>query len=174
MAGVHHDSNEYIRMTKLGEEPTNLQSLAHSIQEASSTAAKDKSEQAFNKALADARRRQEKEEFKAIAGLRLGRSVSTANVDDLVISDGKDDNVVVVGDGLDSSGLSGGGEQENSTQRPRTSSLGAQPTARGGRGRDVGSPMSKRALLQQSLANSAAKNPDGNCWFDKGKKPKKA
>jgi hypothetical protein len=59
MAGVRHDSNEYIHMTKLGEEPTNLQSLAHSIQEAYSVAAKDKSEQAFNKALAHARRRQE-------------------------------------------------------------------------------------------------------------------
>jgi hypothetical protein len=34
--------------------------------------------------------------------------------------------------------------------------------------------MSKRVLLKQSLADSAAKNPDGNRWFDKGKKPKKA
>jgi hypothetical protein len=134
MAGVHHNSNEYICMTKLGEEPTDLQSLVHSIQGAHSAAATDKSEQAFNKALANARRHQKNEEFEAIAGLHLGRSVSTADVDDLVNFDGKDDNVVVVGDGLDGSGLSSGGEQENSTQRPCTSSLGAQPTARGGRG----------------------------------------
>jgi hypothetical protein len=115
MAGVHQDSEEYSCRTQLGEDPTNLQSVAHSLQEACSVAAKVQSDQAVNKALADARRHQENEEFKGIAGLRLGHRISAGNVEDLVVSDGKDDDVVVLGDGLDGSGLSGGGEQENST-----------------------------------------------------------
>jgi hypothetical protein len=110
----------------------------------------------MNKVLTNARRRQENEEFMGIAGLRLGCRISAGDVEDLVVSDGEDDDVVVVGDGLDGSGLSGGSKQENSTQCPWASSLGAHPTACGGRGGDAGSHMTKRALLEQSLANSAA------------------
>ena len=52
--------------------------------------------------------------------------------------------------------------------------MGAQLTACGDRGGDVGSRLAKRALLEQSLAESAAKNSDGDRWFDKGEKKKKA
>ena len=48
MAGVRQDSEEYSRRTQLGEEPTNLQSVAHSIQEESSAAEKTQRDQAVN------------------------------------------------------------------------------------------------------------------------------
>ncbi len=66
--------------------------------------------------------------------------------------------------------MSGANAQANSIQRWRVSSLGAQPTARGG---GVGGRTTKRVLLEQSLADSAAKNPDGDLWFAKGEIKKK-
>jgi hypothetical protein len=118
------------------------------------------------KAIADARKRQEKEDFKQVVGLRNGRSVS-ANVDDLLDRD--DDDVDVLGD--DEDGLNGDdldGSKENA-RRLCASSLGAQPTARG----NVASRVEKRVLLEQRLAKSVAKDPDGDCWFGPGTKPKK-
>jgi hypothetical protein len=111
--------------------------------------------------------------------LRNGCSVS-ANVEDVIDSDRDNDEVAVVegddddglnGDGLDGSGLSG---SNKNARFLRTSSLGAQPSACGLRGGDVTRSVAKRVLLEQTIANSVAKEPDGNCWFCKGKKPKKA
>ena len=48
--------------------------------------------------------------------------------------------------------------------------MGAQPTARG----NVASRLEKRVLIEQRLAKSAAKDPDGDRWFGPGEKPKKA
>ncbi len=91
-------------------------------------------------------------------------------VGDVSSSEDKGDDVVVVEDGLDGSGLSGANAQANSIQRQRASSLGTQPTACGG---GVGGRMTKRVLLEQSLADSAAKNPDCDRWFAKGEMKKK-
>jgi len=91
MAGVRQDSEDYSRRTQLGEEPTDLQSVAHSIQEESSAAEKTQRDQALNKSLADARRRQENEEYEGIAGLRPGRRISTGDVEVEDISIGDDE-----------------------------------------------------------------------------------
>ncbi len=99
--------------------------------------------------------------------MRNGRSVS-ADVDDLL--DGDDDDVDVVGDDEDvltGDGLDG--SKENA-RRPHASSLSAQPTARG----NNASRVEKRILLEQRLAKSVAKDPDGDRWFGPGEKPKKA
>ncbi len=88
-------------------------------------------------------------------GLCNGCSVS-ADVDKLF--DGDDDDVDVVGDnddGLNGNGLDG--SKENA-RRPHDSYLGAQLTARG----NVASRVKKRVLLEQGLAKSAAKDPDGD------------
>ncbi len=95
--------------------------------------------------------------------MRKGRSVS-ANVDDLLVPDVDNSDVDVDGDhfdglnndGLDGSGLSG---SKKNARRPNASLLGAQPTARG----NVASHVEKRVLLEQRLAKSAAKDPDGDC-----------
>ena len=92
----------------------------------------------------------------------------SANIDDLL--DGDDDDVDVVednDDGLNGNGLDGSKED---TRHPHISSLGAQPTAHG----NVASRVETRVLLEQRLAKSAAKDPDGDRWFGPGKKPKKA
>ena len=144
-----------VRRTQLGDTQTDLQSAAHSLQEEISAAEKTQCEQAVNKALADARRRQENEDFEGIAGLHpAGRRITTGDVEvEDASSEDEGDDVVVVEDGLDGSGLFGADAQANSIQCPRTSSLGAQPTARGG---GVGGRTTKRVLLEQSLADSAA------------------
>jgi hypothetical protein len=165
MAGVHQDSKEFRRRTQLGDQPTDLQSTAHSLLEESSAAENTQREQALSKALADARKRQENEDFEEIAGLRpAGYMITTGDVEveDVSSSEDRGDGVVVVEGGLDGSGLSGANAQANPIQRRRASSLGAQPTARGG---GVGGRTTKRVLLKQSLADSAAKNPDGDRWF---------
>ncbi len=69
MAGVCQDSKEFRRRTQLGDKPTNLQSTAHSLEKESSAAENTQREQALSKALADARRRQENEDFEEIAGV---------------------------------------------------------------------------------------------------------
>ena len=174
MAGVRQDSEEFRRRTQLGDEPTDLQSTAHSLDEESSEAENTQREQALSKALADARRRQENEDFEEIAGLRPAGHMTTAEdveVVDVSRSEDEGDDVAMVEDGLDGSGLSGANAQQaNPIQRRRASSLGAQPTARGG---GVGDRTTKRVLLEQSLADSAAKNPDGDRWFAKGEMKKK-
>ena len=174
MAGVRQDSEEFRRRTQLGDEPTDLQSTAHSLDEESSEAENTQREQALSKALADARRRQENEDFEEIAGLRPAGHMTTAEdveVVDVSRSEDEGDDVAMVEDGLDGSGLSGANAQQaNPIQRRRASSLGAQPTARGG---GVGGRTTKRVLLEQSLADSAAKNPDGDRWFAKGEMKKK-
>ena len=174
MAGVHQDSEEYRRRTQLGDQPTDLQSTAHSLDKESSAAENTQREQALSKALADARRRQENEDFEEIAGLRPAGHMTTAEdveVVDVSRSEDEGDDVAMVKDGLDGSGLSGANAQQaNPIQRRRASSLGAQPTACGG---GVGSRTTKRFLLEQSLTDSAAKNPDGDRWFAKGEMKKK-
>ena len=132
--------------------------------------------------LADVRRHQENKDFEQVVGLRNGHSIST----DIkkVIESGKDAAEIAKiierdgyegldGDDLDSSGLSGGNGNENG-RRPCTTFLVAQPSARGLRGGDIARHVAKRVLLEQTIANSAAKKLDGDHWFDKGKKPKKA
>jgi hypothetical protein len=107
--------------------------------------------------------------------LRNGRSVS-ANVDDLLAPpDVDDDGVDVDGsdfDGLNGDGLllDGSGLSFSEENRPNASSLGAQPTARG----NIAIRVESRILLEQRLAKSAAKDPDGDRWFGPGEKPKKA
>jgi hypothetical protein len=143
---------------------------------ASSAAVKSRNDQVAAKAFSDARKRQENEDFEQIVGLRNGRSVS-ANVDDLLLPDVDDDDVAVVNgdnyDGLNGDGLDGCGglscSVEN-TRRPNASSLGAQPTAHG----NVASRVERRVLLEERLAKSAAKDPDGDRYFGPGEKPKKA
>ncbi len=174
MAGVCCDSAEYILRLQLGEDVSDLQKIVHSLLDASSAAVKSRNDQVVAKAFFDARKHQENEDFKQVVGLRNGCSVS-ANVDDLLVPDVDDDDVDVNGDkfdGLNDEGLNGSGlsgSKENA-RCPNASSLGAQPTARG----NVASCVEKRVLLEQKLAKSAAKDPDGDCWFGPGKKPKKA
>ena len=151
MAGVHHNSEEYSRKTQLEEEPTNLERVAHTIQRESNAATKEISHQAVRNAITNARICQENEDFGGIVRLCLG----CESVEEVVNSD-RDDDVVVFG-GDDAAGKLG-----NNTQCARASSLGAQLTARGDRGGDVGRCLAKRALLEQSLAESAAKNSDGD------------
>ncbi len=128
--------------------------------------------------IVDATRHQENKNFEQVVGLPNGRSVS-ANVEDVIDLDGDDDEVAFVkgdnydgldGNGIDGSGLSGGGKHVRCL---RASSLGAQPSAYGLRGGDVARNVAKRVLLELTIANSAGKKLDGNCWFCKGKKPKK-
>jgi hypothetical protein len=175
MAGVHCDSAEYSRRLQLGEDVSDLQKIAHSLLEASSAAVKSRNDQVAAKAFFDARKHQENKDFEQIVDLRNGRSIS-ANVDDLLVPDVDGDDVDVDGDnfdglngeeGLDGSGLSG--SKENA-RCPNASPLGAQPTAHG----NVASCVERRVLLEQRLAKSAAKDPDGDRWFGPGKKPKKA
>jgi hypothetical protein len=177
MAGVCFDSAEYSRRLQLGEDVSDLQKIAHSLLKASSAAVKSRNDQVTAKAFSDARKHQENEDFEQIVGLRNGRSVS-ANVDDLLLlPDVDDDDVAVVDgdnyDGLNGDGLDGCGglscSVEN-TRRPNASSLGAQPTAHG----NVASRVERRVLLEERLAKSAAKDPDGDRWFGPGEKPKKA
>jgi hypothetical protein len=177
MAGVCFDSAEYSRRLQLGEDVSDLQKIAHSLLKASSAAVKSRNDQVTAKAFSDARKRQENEDFEQIVGLRNGRSVS-ANVDDLLLlPDVDDDDVAVVDgdnyDGLNGDGLDGCGglscSVEN-TRRPNASSLGAQPTAHG----NVASRVERRVLLEERLAKSAAKDPDGDRYFGPGEKPKKA
>jgi len=174
MAGVRCDSAEYSRRLQLGEEASDHQKIAHSLQDASSAAVKARNDQVAAKAIVDARKRQENEDFEQVVGLRNGRSVS-ADVDDLLVPDVDDSDVDVDGvdfDGLNDYGLDGSdlsGSKKNA-RRPNASSLGAQPTARG----NVASRLEKRVLIEQRLAKSAAKDPDGDRWFDPGEKPKKA
>jgi hypothetical protein len=40
MAGIHHDSAEYSRRLQLGEDATEVQKIAHSLQDAGSAATK--------------------------------------------------------------------------------------------------------------------------------------
>ena len=174
MAGDHCDSTECSRRLQLGEDVSDLQKIAHSLLEASSAAVKSRNDQVAAKAFFDARKHQENEDFKQIVGLRNGRSVS-ANVDDLLVPDIDGDDVDVNGDnfdGLNSNDLNGSGlsgSKENA-RHPNASSLVAQPTARG----NVASRVERRVLLEQRLAKSAAKDPDGDRWFGPGEKPKKA
>ena len=82
MAGVHQDSEEYRRRTQAGDNPTDLQSVAHSLQEESRAAEKTQRDQVLSKALADARKRQENEEYEGIAGLRTaGCRIITGDVE---------------------------------------------------------------------------------------------
>ena len=142
MTRIRHDSSKYSRRLQLGEDATEVQKIVHSLQDAGSAAAKARNDQAAAKAIADARKHQENEDFEQVFGLRNGRSVS-AHVDDLLDRD--DDDVDVVGDDendLNGNGLDG--SKENAS-RLHASSLGAQPTARG----SVASPVEKRVLLEQ-------------------------
>ncbi len=174
MAGVCCDSAEYSRRLQLGEEASDLQKIAHSLQDASSAAVTARNNQVAAKAIVDARKHQENKDFEQVVGLRNGRSVS-ANVDDLLVPGFDDSDVDVDGDdfdglnddGLDGSGLSG---SKKNARCPNNSTLGAQPTACG----NVASRMEKRVLLEQRLAKSVAKDPDGDRWFGPGEKPKKA
>jgi hypothetical protein len=128
MTGIPHDSAEYSHKLQSGENATDVQKIAHSLQDASSAAAKARNDHVAAKAIADARKHQENEDFEQVVGLRIGRSVS-ANVDDLL--EGDNDDVDVLGDnedGLNGNGLDG---SNKNARRPCTSSLGAQPTARG-------------------------------------------
>ena len=179
MAGVHHDSEEYSRKTQIEEEPTDLESIANTFQKESNAATKELSDQAVRNAITNARICGENQEFEGIAGLCFGHAISSGNgVEYLTNSDRDNDDVVLVGDdavGLDgSSGLSCDREHGKYAQRNRASSQGAQLTAHGEKGGDVGSRLAKRALLEQSSAASAAKNSDGNHWFGKGEKKTKA
>jgi hypothetical protein len=133
---------------------SDLQKIAHSIQDASSAAVKDRNDQISVKAIVNARNRQENEDFEMVVGLRNGHIVA---VDD-------DDVTVVDGDGCDL--LSGSKE---TARRPNAFSLGAQTTASD----NVASRATKRVLLEQRIAKSAAKDPDGDRWFGPGEKPKK-
>ncbi len=174
MAGVRYDDAEYSRRLQLGEDVSDLQKIAHSLLDASSAAVKSRNDQVAAKAFFDARKRQENEDFEQVVGLRNGRSVS-ADVGDLLVSVGNDDDVDVNGDecdGLDSDVLDGSGlsGSEKNARRPNASLLGAQPTARV----NVASRVEKRVLLEQRLAKSVAKDPDGDCWFGPGEKSKKA
>jgi hypothetical protein len=127
-------------------------------------------------------RHQENRDFEQVVGLGNGHSVST-NVEDFIELDEDDDEVVVIiegdnydglgGNDLDGSVLSGGNGNENA-RCPRASSLAAQPSACGLREGDVARRVAKRFLLEQTIANSVAKKPDGDCWFGKGENPKKA
>jgi hypothetical protein len=182
MAGIHLDNAEYSRMLEMGVETMDLQRAAHLLHDASSAAAKDREDQVVAKVLADARRHQKNKGFKQVVGLCNGSSVST-NVEDVIESDKNDDEVAIIiegddcdgldGDDLDGSGLSGGYGNENA-RCLRATYLAAQPSACGLRGGYVARCVAKRVLLEQTIANSVAKKPDGNHWFGKGKKPKKA
>ena len=178
MAGVCFDSAEYSRRLQNGEDVSDLQKIAHSLLDASSAAVKSRNDHVAAKAFFDARKRQENEDFEQVVGLRNGRSVS-ANVDDLLAPPDVDDDGVDV-DGSDFDGLNGGGllldgsgglsfSKENA-RHPNASSLGAQSTARG----NIAIRVESRVLLEQRLAKSAAKDPDGDRWFGPGEKPKKA
>ena len=59
MAGIRHDSAEYSRRLQLGEDATDVQKIAHSLQDAGSAAAKAQNDQVAAKAIANARKRQE-------------------------------------------------------------------------------------------------------------------
>jgi hypothetical protein len=167
MTRICHDSSKYSRRLQLGEDATEVQKIVHSLQDAGSAAAKARNDQATAKAIADARKHQENEGFEQVVGLRNGRSVS-ANADDLFDRDNDDDDVLGDDeDGLNGDGLDG---SEENARCPHASSLGAQPTACG----NVASRLEKRVLLEQQLAKSLAKDPDGDCWFGPGEKPKKA
>ena len=174
MAGVRCDSAEYSHRLQFGEDVSDLQKITHSLLDASSAAVKSQNDHVAAQAFFDARKRQENEDFEQVVGLRNGRSVS-ADVDDLLVPDVDDDGVDVNGndfDGLNGDGLDGSGlscSEENAIH-PNASSLGAQPTARG----NVASRVEMRVLLEQRLAKSAAKDPDGDRWFGLGEKPKKA
>jgi hypothetical protein len=100
MAGVCCDSAEYSRRLQLGEDASDLQKIAHSLQDASSAAVKAQNDQVAAKAIVDARKRQENEDFEQVVGLRNGRSVS-ADVDDLLVPDIDDDDVDDDGDDFD-------------------------------------------------------------------------
>jgi hypothetical protein len=151
----------------------------HSLQDASSAAAKVRNDQVVAKVIADARRDQENKDFEQDVGLSNGCIIS-ANVKDLIDSDGENDEVALVkgddydglnGNVLDGSGLS---DANKIARRPCATSLGAQPSARRDRGGDIARRVATRILLKQILANSVAKKLDSNCWLGKGEKPKKA
>jgi hypothetical protein len=59
MAGVCCDSAEYSPRLQLGEDASDLQKIAHSLQDASSVANKARNDQVAAKAIVDARKRQE-------------------------------------------------------------------------------------------------------------------
>ena len=139
MAGVRCDSDEYSRRLQFGEDASDLQKIAHSIQDASSAAVKDRNDQISVKAIVDARNRQENEDFEMVVGLRNGHIVAV-----------DDDDVIVDGDGCDLSG------SKEKARRPNASSLGAQTTASD----NVASRKENRVLLEKRLAKSAAKDPD--------------
>ena len=140
-----------------------------------SAAVKSRNDQVAAKAFFDARKLQDNKDFEQIVGLRNGRSILSADVDDLLVPDIDGNDVDVDGDNfdglngkdLDGSGLSG--SKENA-RCPNASSLGAQPTAH----ENIASRVERRVLLEQRLAKSVAKDPDGDRWFGPGKKPKKA
>jgi hypothetical protein len=84
MAGIRHDNAQYSCMLEMGVETTNLQRAVHLLHDASSAAAKDRDDQVAAKVLADARRRQENEDFEQVVGLRNGHSIST-DVEDVCV-----------------------------------------------------------------------------------------
>ena len=58
MARICHDCAEYSRRLQLGEDATKVKKIAHSLQDASSAAAKAQNDQVAAKVIADARKRQ--------------------------------------------------------------------------------------------------------------------
>jgi hypothetical protein len=97
----------------LSVDPTGLQKIPHSLQDASSVAAKAQNDQVVSKMIANARKGQEKKSFEQVVGLCNGHCIS-ADVEDLV-SDGDGDDIDLFegnyeilfnGNGLDNSGLS--------------------------------------------------------------------